>query len=177
MPYDIAERVLDCLAAADGPLNLPQLCEKLQISDDQRRPFSSLLSELAAAHRVLQPRPGRYLAVGSGGEIPGVVIAGPGESLLVRTSDDEEVPITRSTLPIRAGDQVVFTRGGTRGNTGALIVQVTARNRRRHVGQLEFTYGFRSLFQMSVVLVLFQYDRTRTILSTPMQLVIVLLLK
>ena len=107
MPYDIAERILDCLAAADGPLNLAQLCEKLKISDDQRRPFSSLLNELAAAHRVLQPRPGRFLAVGSGGEIPGVVIAGPGEQVLVRTSDEEEVPVdARSTLPIRAGDQL-----------------------------------------------------------------------
>ncbi|MCS6970078.1 MAG: VacB/RNase II family 3'-5' exoribonuclease [Planctomycetota bacterium] len=126
-----AEALLAQLAAEPAGATAGELAAKLACD---ARAVALTLRRLVERGRVLELRPGRYRASGSGGEHSAIVVA-DGDRLLARCDDGASLPIDeRHRLGCRAGDVVQVLRVGEQ----ALVTRVLRRAGREVAGTVEF---------------------------------------
>ncbi len=127
--------LLKALVAETGGSTASQLAGVLQAD---ARSISITLKRLVEQGQVLEVRPGRYRASGSGGEHAAIVTESEGE-LFAKTTDGVLIPLhPRYRLGSRSGDvvQVLVASDGQ-----ALVTRVLRRGGRSVVGTVMFAPG------------------------------------
>ncbi len=130
-----AEDLLKALAGEEAGATASQLAGAMQAD---ARSVSISLKRLVEQGQVLEVRPGRYRASGSGGEHAAIVVETDGE-LFAKTNDGVQVPLhAKYRLGSRTGDvvQVLVASDGQ-----ALVTRVLRRGGRSVVGTVMFAPG------------------------------------
>ncbi|MHC5067539.1 MAG: hypothetical protein ACYTF0_03000, partial [Planctomycetota bacterium] len=131
----VPTQVLEVLAAAAEPLGASGVARELGIGGQAVRDVAKLLRALADGHQVIEVRPGRFSAVGSGGEFPVTVVDGEGGPA-ARFPDQRILPIhPNHRFGAEVGDRAVAL---VNGDDQALIVRLVERFGRQLVGGLNF---------------------------------------
>ncbi|MCF7222638.1 ribonuclease R [Marilutibacter chinensis] len=145
-PIASREMILGLLVAADGPMTIEALAERLSLADEER--FNALTARLRAMVRdgqLLQNRKGAYAPAEQMDLVPGVVIANPDGFGFLRPDaggDDLFLPPLEMRKAMH-GDRVMACVTGMdrRGRREGAIVEVLERRLNRLIGRFTEEVG------------------------------------
>ncbi|GAB6196037.1 ribonuclease R [Lysobacter xanthus] len=146
-PIGSREMILQLIVAADGPLSMDVLADRLGIQDDERREALGFrLRAMLRDGQLLQNRKGAYLPAGTVDLLPGVVVANPDGYGFLKpdpgNGDDLFLP-PAEMRKVMHGDRVLASVTGMdrRGRREGAIVEILERRLTRLIGRYETRAG------------------------------------
>lgn len=130
------QKVLAALAKLPGGATASQIAAAMSLDPLDGRNIAQVLRKLVEQGQLLETRPGRYQASGSGGEFSVIIEAASPTSLQARFPDDRVLPVhPHYGIGAKAGDVAQAVIGE---DNQVLITRILRRSGREVVGTINF---------------------------------------